>query len=356
MSEFWNNRVKRLSPYVPGEQPQDRSYIKLNTNENPYPPSPMVFAALVDTVSSALRLYPDPNAQQLKNALAEHFALQNHQVFVGNGSDEVLAFCFQAFFGEQGPLLFPDISYSFYRVYCGLFDVPYQEIPLTDAFDIDVSSYPQKNGGIILPNPNAPTGKALPLNDIIKLLENHPKSVVVIDEAYVDFGAESAVTLIDSYPNLLVVQTFSKSRSLAGLRSGFALGHPHLIEALERIKNSFNSYPLDRFALTGSVAAIKDHTYFQAICDQIIASRQKTQAALEKLGFEVLDSAANFLFARHPVHAAQTLYQQLKSQGILVRYFKQPRIDNFLRITIGTDSEMDSLISCLNTLLNESQD
>ncbi|HEX4974915.1 MAG TPA: histidinol-phosphate transaminase [Pseudomonadales bacterium] len=356
MSEFWNSRVKRLSPYVPGEQPQDRSYIKLNTNENPYPPSPLVFAALVETVTSALRLYPDPNAQLLKNALAEHFALQSNQVFVGNGSDEVLAFCFQAFFGEQGPLLFPDISYSFYRVYCGLYDIPYQEIPLTDTFDIDVSSYPQKNGGIILPNPNAPTGKALPLNDIIKLLENHPKSVIVIDEAYVDFGAESAVKLIDSYPNLLVVQTFSKSRSLAGLRSGFALGNPLLIEALERIKNSFNSYPLDRFALTGSVAAIKDHTYFQAICDQIIASRQKTQAALERLGFEVLDSAANFLFARHPVHAAQTLYQQLKNQGILVRYFKQPRIDNFLRITIGTDSEMDSLINCLNNLLNESQD
>lgn len=356
MSEFWSTRVKRLSPYIPGEQPQDRSYIKLNTNENPYPPSPQVFAALVDTVSSALRLYPDPNAQLLKNALAEHFALQSKQVFVGNGSDEVLAFCFQAFFGEQGPLLFPDISYSFYRVYCALFNIPYQEIALTDDFDIAVDSYPLKNGGIILPNPNAPTGKALPLSDIVKLLENHPHSVVVIDEAYVDFGAESAVKLIDAYPNLLVVQTFSKSRSLAGLRSGFALGNPHLIEALERIKNSFNSYPLDRFALAGSVAAIKDRAYFQSICKQIIASRQKTQTALEKLGFQVLDSAANFLFARHPDHAASNLYQNLKAQGILVRYFNQPRIDNFLRITIGTDSEMDSLITGLNNVLNKPQD
>jgi len=351
MSEFWNETVKRLSPYIPGEQPQDRSYVKLNTNENPYPPSPHVFTTLVETVSSKLRLYPDPNASLLKNALADYFHLQNNQVFVGNGSDEVLAFCFQAFFGEDADLLFPDISYSFYRVYCSLFNIQYQEIPLNDAFEISIDDYNRKNSGIILPNPNAPTGKALKRSDIVKLLKNNKHAVVVIDEAYVDFGAESAVELIDLYPNLLVVQTFSKSRSLAGLRCGFALGNKHLIEALERIKNSFNSYPLDHFALSGSVSALKDQTYFQHICKQIISTRQSTQNALQALGFRVIDSSANFLFVSHPQHEATYLYQALKEQGILVRHFNQPRISNFLRITIGTDNEMESLLTCLATLL-----
>lgn len=351
MSKFWNETVKRLSPYIPGEQPQDRSYIKLNTNENPYPPSPHVFTALLETVSSKLRLYPDPNARSLKSALADYFHLENNQVFVGNGSDEVLAFCFQAFFGQEKALLFPDISYSFYKVYCSLFNIQYQEIPLNDAFEISIDDYNRKNSGIILPNPNAPTGKALKRNDIVKLLENNKHTVVVIDEAYVDFGAESAVELIDSYANLLVIQTFSKSRALAGLRCGFALGNKHLIEALERIKNSFNSYPLDHFALSGSVSALKDQTYFQYICKQIISTRQSTQSALQAMGFRVIDSSANFLFVSHPQHEAIHLYQELKERGILVRHFNQPRISNFLRITIGTDSEMKSLLACLITLL-----
>ncbi len=349
MSRFWTDKIASLDPYVPGEQPQDKQYIKLNTNESPYSPSPKALAAMTEQVSEKLRLYPDPNCQTLKNALATTYSVKPNQVFVGNGSDEVLALAFMGYFTGDKPLAFADITYSFYKVYANLYDIKPQLIPLTDTFDIAPSDYENLDvSGVVVTNPNAPTGKALPLSDIEKILQANPDVVVLVDEAYVDFGAESAVTLVDQYPNLLVVQTFSKSRALAGIRVGYAIGHPDLIDGLERLKNSFNSYPIDRIALAGATAAVEDGKYLQEICDKTIATRSWAVTELEKLGFEVLPSATNFVFVTHPERSAEALYLNLKEQGILVRYFgNKPRIGNYLRITIGTDEEMAALISAL---------
>jgi histidinol-phosphate aminotransferase len=351
LTKYWSSTVHRLDPYIPGEQPQDQPYIKLNTNENPYPPSPSVIARLKETAGEKLRLYPDPECTQLKHAIAHYYNLDSKSVFVGNGSDEVLAFAFLAFF-EGNKLRFPDISYSFYPVYCSLYDIPFEKISLNSELKINPADYQLSSGPIIIPNPNAPTGIALSLGQIKSLLEANLEAVVIIDEAYIDFGGQSAVSLIEKYPNLLVTQTFSKSRALAGLRCGFAMGNENLIEALDRIKNSFNSYPLDQFAINGAVEALKDEDYFQEIRLKVITTRNRTQFELDKLGFKTLDSMSNFLFITHPRFLAKNLYEQLKSKGILVRYFEKPRIENYLRVSIGTDSEMDRFFSVISSLVS----
>src|SRR5574343_2068664 len=355
MSRFWSQVARDLTPYVPGEQPKIANLIKLNTNENPYPPSPKALAAIqaeLGTDAARLRLYPDPNADLLKAAIAKRHAVTPQQVFVGNGSDEVLGHAFMALLKHEAPILFPDITYSFYPVYCGLYGVDYTTVPLAGNFTIDPADYCDRpNGGIIFPNPNAPTGCLLALDAIERILQANPDSVVVVDEAYVDFGGETAIPLVARYDNLLVVHTLSKSRSLAGLRVGFAVGHPALIEALERVKNSFNSYPLDRLAIVGAVAAMEDEAYFSACCAKVIAPRDTVTADLTGLGFDVLPSAANFIFARHPGRDAAELAQALRARNIIVRHFKLPRIDQFLRITVGTDGECQALIAALRDIL-----
>lgn len=352
MSRFWTDKIASLDPYVPGEQPQDKKYIKLNTNESPYPPSPKALEAMAAEVSERLRLYPDPNGVALKNALAKNYQLEANQVFVGNGSDEVLALAFMGYFAGGKPLAFADITYSFYKVYAGLYSIEPKLIPLNEHFDIVPADYDNLDvSGVVVTNPNAPTGKALPLSDIETILKANPDVVVLVDEAYVDFGAQSAASLINHYPNLLVVQTLSKSRALAGIRVGYALGHPDLIEGLERLKNSFNSYPIDRIALVGATAAVEDDGYLQDICAKTIATREQTVIDLNALGFTIVPSATNFVFVTHPDKDAEHIYLALKEQGILVRYFgKKPRIGNHLRITIGTDDEMAALIAALKTL------
>jgi histidinol-phosphate aminotransferase len=295
-----------------------------------------------------LRLYPDPNSDLLKQAVADYYGVKGNQVFLGNGSDEVLAHIFHGLFQHGAPLLFPDISYSFYPVYCGLYGIPFETVALDEQFQIRVEDYAKPNGGIIFPNPNAPTGCLLALEAIEQLLKANPQSVVVVDEAYIDFGGETAISLVDRYDNLLVTQTLSKSRSLAGLRVGLAVGHPDLIEALERIKNSFNSYPLDRMAIVGAAAAFEDRAYFDETCGKVIDSRQRLVGELSTRGFEVLPSAANFIFARHPQHDASELAAKLREQGVIVRHFKQERIAQFLRITIGTPEQNQALLDALN--------
>lgn len=353
MSRYWSELVHLLEPYEPGEQPQVEGLIKLNTNESPYPPSPRVRDALAESDVTNLRLYPDPESRELKTCLANYYDLQLDQVFIGNGSDEVLAFVFMAFFKQRQPLLFPDITYSFYPVYCQLLEIASERIPLRDDFSLALEDYPETNGGIIFPNPNAPTGMALPLKQIEALLKRNRSSVVVVDEAYVDFGAESAVTLVDRYPNLLVVQTLSKSRSLAGLRVGFAMGNADLINGLDRIKNCFNSYPLDRLAEALASAAVKDREYFDRCREKIISSREWSARALEELGFEVLPSKTNFLFVRPPKgFEAIELAKHLRTEKILVRHFNKPRISGYLRITVGTDSDMKQLMTCLETVVS----
>lgn len=349
MSRFWSDKIRELDPYVPGEQPQDKQYIKLNTNESPYGPSPKAIAAMAAEVGDRLRLYPDPNGSRLKKALASAYSVKEQQVFVGNGSDEVLALAFMGYFAAGKPLAFADITYSFYKVYANLFGIEPFIVPLTEDFDIDVADYQGLDvGGVVITNPNAPTGKALSLSKIEQILQSNPDVVVLVDEAYVDFGAESSVALVDRYPNLLVVQTLSKSRALAGIRVGYAIGHEDLIDGLERIKNSFNSYPLDRIALAGATAAVEDSDYLTDICSKTISTREEAKAQLEQLGFHVLPSATNFLFATHPEKEAESLYLALKAKGILVRYFgAKPRIGQFLRITVGTDQEMSALLNAL---------
>lgn len=352
MSHFWSDIVHRLTPYVPGEQPKLQNLIKLNTNEHPYGPSPAVLAALQAEAAESLRLYPDPDSSRLKAVIANYHGLQANQVFVGNGSDEVLAHVFQALLKHDLPLLFPDISYSFYPVYCGLYGIHYQTVALNAAFEIVVDDYLQPNGGIIFPNPNAPTGIPLPVREIERLLQANTQSVVVIDEAYVDFGTESAVALVNRYPNLLVTHTYSKSRALAGLRVGYAVGHADLIEALIRVKDSFNSYPIDRFAEAGAIAALQDEAYFQASRAQVITAREALVSAMQQLGFEVLPSGANFIFARHPAHDGEALAQGLRQHAVIVRHFKKPaRISPFLRITIGKPEDHQALIAALKALL-----
>nr|WP_315420259.1 histidinol-phosphate transaminase [uncultured Pseudomonas sp.] len=350
MSKFWSPFVKDLVPYVPGEQPKLTKLVKLNTNENPYGPSSKALAAMQAELNDNLRLYPDPNSDLLKQAVAKYYGIDAGKVFLGNGSDEVLAHIFHGLFQHDLPLLFPDISYSFYPVYCGLYGIKSAPVPLDEQFQIRVSDYARPNGGIIFPNPNAPTGCVLALDAVEQILKASPDSVVVVDEAYIDFGGETAISLVDRYPNLLVTQTLSKSRSLAGLRVGLAVGHPDLIEALERVKNSFNSYPLDRLAIVGAAAAFEDREYFEATCRLVVDSRNKLVAQLEEKGFEVLPSAANFIFARHPRHDAAGLAAKLREQGVIVRHFKQERIAQFLRISIGTPEQNQALIDGLGEL------
>ena len=353
MSRFWHPRVAGLTPYVPGEQPKlGRALTKLNTNENPYPPSPKVLDAIRAATNDSLRLYPDPTSSELRQAIADYYSVAREQVFVGNGSDEVLAFVFQSLFRADAPLLFPDISYSFYPVYAALYEVPTEVVPLNPDFEIDLADYRRANGGIIFPNPNAPTGMLLGLDAIESLLQDNRDSVVVVDEAYIDFGGETAIALVDRYPNLLVTQSFSKSRSLAGLRLGFAIGHTDLIDALVRIKDSFNSYPIDRLASAGGIAAMQDAAYFEQTRQQVIRSREEVIAGLQAFGFEVLPSAANFVFACHPQRDAAGLMQALRDEAVIVRHFNKPRIDQFLRITIGTPEENAALLSALRKALS----
>lgn len=350
MSKYWSKLAASVEPYVPGEQPKDRNYIKLNTNENPYPPSAKVLESIRAAANESLKLYPDPNGEELKRTLADYCGVKKEQVFLGNGSDEVLAFAFMAFFDPQAPVLFPDITYSFYPVYANLFKIDYELIPLKDDFTLPVEQFFKTNGGIIFPNPNAPTGEYVTLEAIEEILKHNQEHVVIIDEAYIDFGGESAQRLIDHYPNLLVVQTFSKSRSLAGLRVGFALGQEELIQGLDRIKNSLNSYTLDRLALAGAVEAINDETYFQATRNKVIQTRERVTDELRKIGFKVVPSLTNFIFISHPTIKAGDLFLKLKEEAILVRYFNQPRIDNYLRVSIGSDIEMDRFLEAVRKI------
>jgi histidinol-phosphate aminotransferase len=359
MSRYWSDTVHTLTPYVPGEQPRVDGLVKLNTNECPYGPSEAVLRAIAGQTGEALRLYPDPQAGALKAAIATRHGLTQAEVFVGNGSDEVLAHVFMALLRHPAPLLYPDISYSFYPVYARLYGIATREIALDAQFGIRVDDYlaAGPNGGIIFPNPNAPTGIALPRWALKRLLEGNPGSVVVIDEAYVDFGAESAAALIAQFPQLLVVRTLSKSHALAGLRVGYALGHPDLIEALTRVKDSFNSYPLGRLAIAGGVAAMEDEDWFRQTCARVIATRERLTQQLCARGFEVLPSAANFVLARLPGQAGPALAAGLREQRVLVRHFGKPaRIVDFLRISIGTDEQIDALINALDHLLDRGLD
>lgn len=357
MSRFWSDIVHRLVPYVPGEQPALAKPVKLNTNENPYPPSPRVLEAIraeLGEHGESLRRYPDPLARRLRDAVAAHHGLRAEQVFVGNGSDEVLAHAFQALLKHEKPILFPDITYSFYPTYARLYDVEYRTLPLDARFAIRVDDYLAQhnpNGGVIFPNPNAPTGHALPLAEIERLVAGNPDSVVIVDEAYVDFGAESAIALIDRHPNLLVVHTTSKSRSLAGMRVGFAFGHADLIDALNRVKDSFNSYPLDRLAQAAATAAYEDAGWLETTRARVMASRERLTAALAALGFEVVPSAANFVFATHPAHDAAAIAAKLREQEIFVRHFNAPRVNQHLRISVGTDAECETLVQALKGIV-----
>lgn len=354
MSRFWSPVVQTLTPYVPGEQPQMERLVKLNTNESPYGPSPKALAAISQQNNDDLRLYPDPEGAALKQAIADLHGLDPKQVFLGNGSDEVLAHVFLGLLKQENPVQFPDITYSFYPVYCKLFGINYETIPLRSDFEINVSDFKAPHGGIIFPNPNAPTGRALPRSDIEALLKKNVDSVVVIDEAYVDYGTQSCIPLLQGAncpENLLVVHTLSKSRALAGLRVGFAVGHPSLIEGLERVKNSFNSYPLGRLAQAGAIAAIQDKAHLEATTKKVIQTRKHLVGELAKLGFDTLPSTANFIFTRHPKYSGVKLYQALRDHGIIVRHFKSPRIEEFLRITIGTDEQNNELVLALKEIL-----
>lgn len=352
MSRFWSPVVHTLTPYVPGEQPKLPGLVKLNTNENPYGPSPLVIQALGAEATDALRLYPDPDASRLKQAISDYHGVTPAEVFVGNGSDEVLAHTFQALLKHDAPVLFPDVTYSFYPAYCRLYGIGHQVVPLTETLEVRVEDFDGDCGGIVLPNPNAPTGCALPHAAIEALLNWHPDWVVVVDEAYVDFGAESAVLLVARYPNLLVVQTLSKSRSLAGLRVGYAIGHPALIEALGRVKDSFNSYPLGRLAIAGAVAAFEDEEHFQRTRRLIMDSRDRLSGRLRDLGFTVLPSAANFLLVAHPRWDGAQLAASLRERSILVRHFPRPtRIAGYVRVSIGTERECGLLVLALEGIL-----
>jgi histidinol-phosphate aminotransferase len=366
---YWNSRVKNLSPYIPGEQPKDRQFIKLNTNENPYPPSPKVIEAIQKAANETLRLYPDPECNEFRQAVAARYGVQPEQVFAGNGSDEILAFAFGAFFesGEKAaPILFPDITYSFYPVYADLWGIPYRTVPLKDDFSINAADYQTPSGGAVISNPNAPTGMALPLCDILplaKCLEKQGK-VLIVDEAYLafsgDYGAKSVISQIENHPNLIAAHTLSKSASLAGLRVGYAVGSEELIEGLRRVRDSFNSYTLDRLALAGAAAAVSDSAYYDQINNRVIATRERVTTTLRELKFTVLPSSANFIFIKAPgaegkasVSGADFL-AALRERGILVRHFKRDRIADYLRVSIGTDDDMDAFLeACREIISNE---
>ncbi|WP_010529311.1 histidinol-phosphate transaminase [Lentibacillus jeotgali] len=354
MNKFWSEAVKRTEPYVPGEQLDDPSIIKLNTNENPYGPSPHVAEAIQSELTRKLHLYPAPDADELRVELGRYFKLDKDYIFAGNGSDEVLAFSFMAFFEQNAKIRFPAVTYSFYPVYAKLFNVPYEEIPLNRDFTLSAEDFFGSEGGIIIANPNAPTGLYLDTETIEEIVINNPERVVIIDEAYIDFAPASAVSLVQKYPNLLVVRTMSKSRSLAGLRVGFAIGDPGLIEALNRIKDSFNSYTIDRLAIAGAAAAIRDEGHLQETRHKIISTREWLISELKKRGFHVLPSQANFIFVTHYKASAESLYQRLKESGFLVRHFQKPAIENYLRITIGSNEQMENFLKALDYILQPS--
>ncbi|MCI8991497.1 MAG: histidinol-phosphate transaminase [Eubacterium sp.] len=343
----WEQNVRRVTPYVPGEQPKQENIIKLNTNENPYPPSPALKKAWQQMDLEKMRLYPDPAASELVTAIAETYGVKESQVFAGVGSDDVLAMAFLTFFNSERPILFPDITYSFYDVWAELFRIPYRQIPLNDRFEIIKEDYFAENGGIVFPNPNAPTGVELPVSDIEAIIAANQNTVVIVDEAYVDFGTISVLPLIEKYDNLLVVQTFSKSRSLAGLRIGYAFGSEKLIKYLNDAKYSFNSYTMSRPSVLMGAAVVRDQEYFTETIHKIISTRERMKKELAGLGFVFADSKSNFLFVTHPQYSAKELFAQLKEAGIFVRYFEKPRIDRYLRITVGTDEEMDCLLNFL---------
>ncbi len=351
MNRFWSKTIQNISPYIPGEQPLDKKYIKLNTNENPYPPSPAVLEAIRAETTADVRLYPDPEAMELKEALSRFYGVAANEVFVGNGSDEVLAFCFPAFFNPDDTISFPQITYSFYPIYADLFGVKYRKIPMEPDFSIRVDRFPEGMKGILIANPNAPTGLAISTERIEYLLKKFPDTLVIVDEAYADFGSESSVPLLARYDNLLVISTFSKSRSLAGLRIGFAIGNDQLIQGLERVKNSFNSYTIDRIAQRAAIAAVNDREHFVENCRRVAATRENTRKALIALGFQVLPSKTNFLFASHRDYPAVFLLQKLKQEGILVRHFNKPEISDWLRISVGTDTDMGILIEKLKEIM-----
>ena len=348
----WESYVRRVVPYVPGEQPARKDIFKLNTNENPYPPCPAVVEALRNMDVDGLRRYPAPDTEPLRTALADTYGLKPQQVFVGVGSDDVLAMCFLTFFQSDRPVLFPDITYSFYDVWAELFRISYQRIPLDEAFRIRPDDYRRENGGVIFPNPNAPTGELLPIEQAEEIIRSNPDSVVIVDEAYIDFGGDSVLPLLDRYDNLLVVQTFSKSRSLAGLRIGYAMGSERMIRYLEDVKYSFNSYTMNAAALKLGTAALSDPAYYKETSRKIIATREKTAGSLRALGFTVPASSSNFLFVTHPTADIPELFEALKRDGIYVRHWNKPRIDRHLRITIGTDEEMERLVDWLKEYLS----
>ncbi len=347
----WEKNVRRVVPYTPGEQPNEPGMIKLNTNENPYPPSPQVLEAMRRFDTGSLQLYPDPTAGSLVKALAKRYGRKASEVFVGVGSDDVLAMCYLTFFNSGKPILFPDITYSFYDVWANLFGIPFEEQPLDDNFCIRKEDYYRENGGVIFPNPNAPTGVLLPLADVEDIIRRNPDVICIVDEAYIDFGGTSALPLIDKYDNVLVVQTFSKSRSMAGARIGYAFGSECLIRYLNDVKYSFNSYTMDQWTISCGAAAVEDEAYFRETLDKIIATRIWVKKELEVLGFTMPDSKSNFLFISHRSVPARELFKALRAEHIYVRYFDKPRIDNMLRVTIGTDEQMERFVTFLKEYL-----
>ncbi len=350
--KFLSKKLDGLTPYASGEQPKDQKYVKLNTNENPYPPSPKVTEAIRNFNTDILRLYPDSNTTKICDSVANFYDVDSKNVFAGNSSDEILALAFMAFFQNDKPLVYPDITYSFYPVYCDLYGITPELIPLKDDFSIDFDAFPTDNGGVIFANPNAPTGKSVSIDVIEEAIQKHSESVVIVDEAYVDFGAESAIELTKKYDNVLVVHTLSKSRQLAGLRVGYAIGSEDLINCLNTVKNSFNSYPLDSVAIDAAAAAIDDREYFEECRKKVISTREWSVKKLEELGFTVIPSSANFVFASpNDVYSAEKLYLDLKKRGVLIRYWNKPRISDWCRISIGTDDEMKVLIDTIKELL-----
>ena len=347
----WESNIRRVEPYVPGEQPKEKNIIKLNTNENPYPPSPAVKKILEEYDTDKMRLYPDPDSSVLVEALAQRYGVGPEQVFVGVGSDDVLSMAFLTFFNSDKPVLFPDITYSFYDVWAEVYRIPYKRIPLDEQFFINADDYICDNGGVIFPNPNAPTGVQESLEMIEKVVKGNPDSVVIIDEAYIDFGGESCLPLIEKYENLLVVQTFSKSRSMAGMRIGFAMGNKKLIKYMNDVKFSVNSYTMNPLTLLCGVAAVKDEEYFKSTTESIIKTREEAKKRLSGLGFEFTDSTSNFIFASHNSKPAAEIFEELKKRKIFVRYWNKPRINNYLRITVGTPEEMESLAKALEEIL-----
>lgn len=352
MSAYWSNIARNIKPYTPGEQPKDKKYIKLNTNENPYPPSPRVIEAIKRAAGEDLRLYPDPTCDGLRSSIARRFGFSKEEVFAGNGSDEILAFAFMSFFNPGEKILFPDISYSFYPVYAGLFQIPYEPVPLDEHFSLSASQFKRENRGIIIANPNAPTGSYLPVEEIESIVECNDRVAVIVDEAYIAFGGKSCVELIHDFPNLLVIRTLSKSHSLAGLRAAFAIGQKEMIAAMEKIKNSFNNYTLDRLALAGAAAAIEDEEYYLKINEQVVNTRERVSKVLSEIGFRCIDSKANFLFISHPRVHASLIFSRLRKEGVLVRYFNKPRIDNYLRVSIGSDDQMTIFLEKIAAIIS----